>query len=340
MSDWRSQIRLNTHRTKIVIITFILLYVFLGLLIDIVLQVSATHVDAAQNYYHLTITEALFGLVTFKLFPTATIITSIVAIISLLVTFTMYDKIIFLGTDYKEVTPASTNLTEQQLYNVVDEMKVAAGLRYMPRVFIIEAPYMNAFASGYSEKSALVAITRGLLDKLDRSELQAVMAHELSHIRHLDIKLTLTASVLANIMLIAIDILFWGMMFGRSDNRRESNRLFIIVYIIRLLLPLVTMLLMMYLSRTREYMADAGAVELMRDNEPLAKALMKIDQDYKTNATDYQKAYQNTAHEGVRQSAYLYDPRQAGLTSSSLSSLFSTHPPLADRLKAIGIRLD
>ena len=199
---------------------------------------------------------------------------------------------------------------------------------------------MNAFASGYSEKSALIAITRGLLEKLDRSELQAVMAHELSHIRHLDIKLTLTASVLANIMLIVIDMLFWGMMFGRGGNRRDSNRLFIIIYIVRLVLPLVTMLLMMYLSRSREYMADAGAVELMRDNEPLAKALMKIDNDYKTNATNYQQSYQNTPHEGVRQSAYLYDPRQAGLTSSSLSSLFSTHPPIKDRLKAIGISTD
>lgn len=340
MADWRKQIRVNSQRTRIVIISFVLLYILLGLLIDVVLQVSATHVDAYQTYYHLTITEALVGLLTFKLFPIATLATSVVAIISLLVTFKMYDKIMFLGTDYHEITAATTNLTEKQLYNVIDEMKVAAGLQYMPRVFIIEAPYMNAFASGYSEKSALVAITRGLLEKLDRSELQAVMAHELSHIRHLDIKLTLTASVLANIMLIVIDMLFWGMMFGRGGNRRDSNRLFIIIYIVRLVLPLVTMLLMMYLSRSREYMADAGAVELMRDNEPLAKALMKIDNDYKTNATNYQQSYQNTPHEGVRQSAYLYDPRQAGLTSSSLSSLFSTHPPIKDRLKAIGISAD
>jgi len=246
MADWRKQLRVNTHRTYIVIISFVLLYLLLGLLIDTVLQVSTTHVDATQNYYHLTIGQAIFGLITLKIFPVATLITGLVAVISLFITFTMSDKIIFLGTNYREVTWNSTNLTEKQLYNVVEEMKVAAGLRYMPRVFIIEAPYMNAFASGYSEKSALVAITRGLLEKLDRNELQAVMAHELSHIRHLDIKLTLTASVLANIMLIAIDILFWGMIAGRGGNRREGNKLFIIIYIIRLVLPLVTMLLIMY----------------------------------------------------------------------------------------------
>jgi len=338
MADWRKQLRVNTHRTYIVIISFVLLYLLLGLLIDTVLQVSTTHVDATQNYYHLTIGQAIFGLITLKIFPVATLITGLVAVISLFITFTMSDKIIFLGTNYREVTWNSTNLTEKQLYNVVEEMKVAAGLRYMPRVFIIEAPYMNAFASGYSEKSALVAITRGLLEKLDRNELQAVMAHELSHIRHLDIKLTLTASVLANIMLIAIDILFWGMIAGRGGNRREGNKLFIIIYIIRLVLPLVTMLLIMYLSRTREYMADAGAVELMRDNTPLAKALIKIDNDYKTNFNDYQQAFKQTAHEEVRQAAYLYDPRQVGLTSSSMSGFFSTHPKLRERLKAIGFK--
>ncbi|MAZ39344.1 MAG: zinc metalloprotease HtpX [Legionellales bacterium] len=339
VADWRQQLRKNSRRTQVVIISFVALYVLLGLLIDIYLQTSTTRFDAGNNAFHLTITQAFIGLVTLKLPPIATMITLAIAVISLLVTFTLHDKIIFMGTDYQEIKPNSGNLQEQQLYNVVEEMKVAAGLRYMPRVFIINAPYMNAFASGYSEKSALVAITRGLLEKLERSELQAVMAHELSHIRHLDIKLTLTASVLANLMLIIIDMLFWSMLFGGNRDRREGNKLFIIIYIIRIVLPIITMLLMMYLSRTREYMADAGAVELMRDNEPLAKALLKIEADYKTNHDAYQKAFNQTAHEGVRQQAYLYDPTKAGLRSSSMTSLFSTHPAIKDRLKAIGIKL-
>jgi heat shock protein HtpX len=122
-----------------------------------------------------------------------------IAGISLLVTYSMYDKLMLSGTQYHEITAKTAqNTAEQQLYNVVEEMKIAAGLRYMPRVFIIDANYMNAFASGYSEKSAMVAITRGLMEKLTRDEMQAVMAHELSHIRHMDIKLTLTASVLAS----------------------------------------------------------------------------------------------------------------------------------------------
>src|SRR5207249_9969496 len=130
--------------------------------------------------------------------------------------------LMLLGTEYHEITPTSAqNVAEQQLYNVVEEMKIAAGLRYMPRVFIIDADYMNAFASGYSEKSAIMAITRGLLQKLNRDELQAVMAHELSHIRHLDIKLTLTASLLANLSTLVLDMFFYNAIF--AGGNRESN---------------------------------------------------------------------------------------------------------------------
>jgi len=215
------------------------------------------------------------------------------AIISLLITFTLYDRIMLLGTDYKEITPETAQtIQEKQLYNVVEEMKVAAGLKFMPKVFLINADYMNAFASGYSEKSAMVAITReksamvaitrGLIEKLDRAELQAVMAHELSPIRHQDIKLTLAVAVLSNILLIVIDILFYSIVFKRE--RREDNRLLMVVMVLRYVLPIITLLLTLFLSRTREYMADAGCVELMRDNEPMARALLKISQDHQQHA--------------------------------------------------------
>ncbi len=202
---------------------------------------------------------------------------------------------------------------------------------------------MNAFASGYSQKSAMVAITRGLLEKLDRAEIQAVMAHELSHIRHLDIKLTLTASVLANLTLIIIDILFFGVVFGGSgrNNRREGgNWLFIVIVILRYLLPLITMVLMLFLSRTREYMADAGAVELMRDNEPLARALLKIQGDYDAHQQQYADAYKQTPHEQVRRAAYIFDPTVANISEAQGGSdLFSTHPNIIKRLKAIGFKI-
>lgn len=331
-ANWRQTLRRNQQRTYLVIATYILMYVALGLLVDLFL--------VAGHYPGVPLSTLLLALLTLKLFPIATAITLVIAVGSLLVTYAMHDRLMLMGTEYHEITPTTAqSVPEQQLYNVVEEMKISAGLRYMPKVFIIDADYMNAFASGYSEKSSMVAITRGLMEKLDRAELQAVMAHELSHIRHLDIKLTLFASVLSNLILMIIDVLFYSVLFGRGDRDRGGNQLVIIIMIVRFVLPFVTMLLMLYLSRTREYMADAGAVELMRDNTPLGRALMKIHQDHASNADTYAQQYRATPHENVRREAYIFDPIQAGIEPShSMSEAFSTHPSIEKRLAALGFK--
>src|SRR3990167_10582809 len=234
-TDWRKTLRQNHSRTFIIIALFFLIYCAIGLIVDLYLY-SGSYPDASLS-------DLFIALLSFQLFPIATLIMLAIASISLFICYILYDKLMLLGTNYHEITPQSAqNLTEQQLYNVVEEMKIAAGLRYMPKVFIIDADYMNAFASGYSEKSAMVAITRGLMTKLNRAELQAVMAHELSHIRHLDIKLTLMASVLSNLTLMIVDVLFYSALFsgrGEEDTCSRNNLLWIIV-LIRYLLPLVT----------------------------------------------------------------------------------------------------
>lgn len=332
-SDWRAVLQKNKRRTNFVIVSFVLIYVALGLLFDLYLY--------SRHYPQAPLSALLNALLTFKLTPYVTSITTVIALISLWVTFSFHDRLMLLGTDYQEITETQTNLKLKQLYNVVEEMKVAAGLAYIPKIYVIDADYMNAFASGYSEKSAMVAITRGLLEKLDRAELTAVMAHELSHIRHMDIKLTLMASVLANLMVMMVDVLFFSVLFSgdRRDSDREggNNALAIVIVILRYLLPFITVLLMLYLSRTREYMADAGCVELMRDNEPLARALLKIQSDHEENQDTYNAAYQATPHEAVRREAYIFDPILAGIESQrSLGDIFSTHPGIADRLKALG----
>lgn len=327
-SDWRAQLRKNQRKTRAVVALFFLVYLLVGLMVDTFLVQS--------TYPQVPIEQIILALITFRVVPYATLLMVGLAVVSLWVTYAMYDKIMLLGTEYKEIKPQSgLSVQEQQLYHVVEEMKVAAGLRYMPKVFIIEAAYMNAFASGYSEKSAMVAITRGLMNKLNRAEMQAVMAHELSHIRHQDIKLTLMVAVLSNILLIVIDILFYSILYKR--DRREENKLFMVVLILRYVLPFITVILTLFLSRTREYMADAGCVELMRDNEPMARALLKISQDHQEHAEEYAKEYGNTAHEQVRQASYLFDPSDIN-TVRSLSSAFSTHPSTEDRLAALGFK--
>jgi heat shock protein HtpX len=337
-ADWRKTIRSNSRKTYFVIGAFILIYAMIGLLVDMFIY--------ADRYgQQISLPDIFEALISFQIFPMATIIMLIVAAVSLLITFSFHDKLMLLGTEYREITPTTaTNVMEQQLYNVVEEMKIAAGLRFMPRVYLIEADYMNAFASGYSEKSAMVAITRGLIQKLDRSELQAVMAHELSHIRHMDIKLTLMASVLANLTVMVLDIFFYNALFsrrGNSENNRSSNALLTIIIILRYVIPVINILLLLYLSRTREFMADAGSVQLVRDNHPLASALLKINNDHEANVATYGQQYQQTPHENVRREAYIFDPVQAGIErTGSLSDLFSTHPALKDRLAALGFKYE
>lgn len=328
-SDWRRQIRANERKTRIVIVSFVLIYVLVGLVADVAILHS--------TYPQLQIETSLYLLLTFRIVPYATLIMAIIAILSLMITYAMYDRIMLLGTDYYQITPESArSLQEKQLYHVVEEMKVAAGLHYMPKVYLIEANYMNAFASGYSERSAMVAITRGLFEKLDRAELQAVMAHELSHIRHLDIKLTLMVAILSNIILIVLDVLFYSVLFKRND-RNGDNRLMTVIVVLRYVLPLITVMLTLFLSRTREYMADAGSVELMRDNEPMARALLKISEDHENHSEEYSKAYGETPHEQIRRASYLYDP--SGIDPvKSLDNMFSTHPQTEQRLEALGFK--
>ncbi|MFI4917941.1 MAG: zinc metalloprotease HtpX [Legionellales bacterium] len=329
--DWREQLKLNQRKTYAVIALFFLVYIIVGLVAD---------VFVVQTFYHVSLNQSLNAVITLRVVPYATLMMLGFAAVSLLITYTFYDRIMLLGTEYHEITPETAqNLQEKQLYNVVEEMKIASGLQYMPKVFIIDANYMNAFASGYSERSAMVAITRGLMDKLDRSEMQAVMAHELSHIRHYDIKLTLMVAVLSNILLMVIDVLFYSVLFRRNDDRREGgdNRLLMVVMLLRYVLPIITVILTLFLSRTREYMADAGCVELMRNNEPMARALLKISSDHEQHAEQYAQEYGNTPHEQVRQASYLFDPSDIDPVKS-LSSSFSTHPSVPQRLEALGFK--
>ena len=327
-ADWRATLRKNKRKTLQVIFVYILIYLALGFLLDIYVH---------GGFVTGQFSPVFKALITLQLTPAITILTCLVALISLWITFALRDRLMLLGTQYHEITTATAKTPDEvQLYNTIEELKISASMQYMPKVYIIDADYMNAFASGYSEKSAMIAVTRGLMQKLNREELQAVMAHELSHIRHGDIRLVLMASVLSNLMLIIIDIFFYSAIFGRRDSQGGNNFVLIII-LLRYLLPVITILLMLYLSRTREYMADAGSVELIRDNHPLAKALLKISDDHEANTENYQRAYGSTRHENVRRAAYIFDPFSDGSHPiKSLTTLVSTHPSIKDRLKALG----
>lgn len=321
--NFREVLKDNQRKTILVICTFLLLYVSIGFLADIVLHAGKEH-----NF-----SQSLFSLITFQQIPIFTLCMLGVGLISVYITFKLYDKIMLWGTDYIEINPDTNpdlGLVEKQLFNIIEELKIAAGLNYMPKVYLIDADYMNAFASGYSEKSAMVAITRGLIEKLNRSEIQAVMAHELSHIKHMDIKITLFVGVLSNIMLLVLDWLFHIVAFSSGRREKEGNNATaiasLIILVLRFVLPIITLLLTLYLSRTRELMADAGAVKLTRDKSAMASALLKIHNNYEEN---------NYYDEGasVRAAAYIYNPMK-----SFFKDTFSTHPSIEKRLSNLGVK--
>lgn len=219
--------------------------------------------------------------------------------------------------------------TASELYRIVENLSITAGLP-VPKVYIIEDPAPNAFATGRDPKNAVVAVTTGLLQKLEKPELEGVIAHELSHIGNYDIRLMTIVVVLVGITALISDFVlhytFWG--GGRSREGGQAQAIILVVGIVfALLAPLVAVLIKLALSRKREYLADANGVLLTRYGEGLARALEKIEAD----RTPLKKANKATAH------LYIANPLKDHKKDSVsfFSKMFNTHPPVEERVKRI-----
>jgi heat shock protein HtpX len=212
-----------------------------------------------------------------------------------------------------------------ELYRAVENAAIGAGLTRVPDVYLIDDPAPNAFAAGRNPENAYVAATTGLVTLLDRSELEGVMAHEISHIRNRDVRLMSLAAVLVGVIALTCDLLMrmtlWG---GGNDRNRDSNPIALVIGIVALVLaPLGAVLLQMSLSRRREYLADASAAEITGDGRSLALALAKLRDDKQALRT----VTRATAH------LYIESPlRDHKGLRSSLGGLFDTHPPLEERI--------
>jgi len=219
---------------------------------------------------------------------------------------------------------------DPQLFNVVEEMTIASGMP-MPKIYLIQESAPNAFATGRDPEHASVAITRGLREKLNRDELQGVMAHELSHIRHYDIRLMMMIVVLVGVIVLLCDW-FWRMAFysrwggSRSrDNRGEAGArllLIVVAVVLAILAPMMALLIQAAISRQREYLADAGAAEMTRYPPGLASALLKISGD------------PDKLHAASRATQHLYIVNPLKSLSSG-SSLMNTHPPIGERVQRL-----
>jgi heat shock protein HtpX len=271
--------------------------------------------------------------------PIGTIVALGVGSASAMASYYRGDRAVLASTSARPVeelaaeAPEADRLELRQLQNVVDEMAIASGLP-RPHVYVIPDPDPNAFATGRNPERSSIAVTRGLLEALDREELQGVIAHEMSHIRNLDIRVMTVVAALVGTIALVSDWARRGMMWGRGSRRREDGGrgvaaiAFLAIWLATVVLaPLVAQLLAMMVSRRREYLADASGAELTRNPIALARALEKIE-----GALGPTKAIK-------RGSAHLCitDPLERRINSKqgSWSDLFASHPPMAARIAAL-----
>lgn len=213
-----------------------------------------------------------------------------------------------------------------ELYNVVENLAITAGLP-MPKVYIVDDPAPNAFATGRDEKHAAVAATSGLLKILNRTELEGVMAHELAHIGNRDMLVMTVAVVLAGFVAMLADFLSRAMFMGGDD--RERSPIVLVLGIVGIILaPIAAQLIQLAISRKREYLADASAALLTRYPEGLASALEKIS----GHGRPMQRMSHATAHLFISDPDGVEDKPSIG---QKISGLFATHPPAADRIRIL-----
>ncbi len=215
------------------------------------------------------------------------------------------------------------------IYNVVEGLSIAAGLKKPPKVFMINEESMNAFATGISPDKSYICITSGLRNKMNRSELEGVLAHEMSHIKNYDIRVMLLAAVLVGVVVLISDMLFRSLLWGRRRDDENNGFNFIMLLIaigFAVLTPIVAEIIKLAISRKREFLADASAVELTRNPSGLISALKKIKNDTDKVVDSVNKA---TAH------LFFENPLRNAKHKSFFSGLFSTHPPIDERIKRL-----
>lgn len=214
------------------------------------------------------------------------------------------------------------------LYTVTENMAIAAGLP-MPKVYVIEDSAMNAFATGRDPKHAVVVATTGILHKLDRTELEGVIAHELSHIQNYDIRLMAVVTVLVGLLVFVADWITRSLMWGNSDDNSSGRKAGFVLFIIFMFItPIVATLIQLAVSRRREYLADASGALLNRNPDALAAALHKISADPHVMRT----ASNATAHLFIENPFKTDKGKKA---RSFIAGLFSTHPPVEERIRLL-----
>jgi heat shock protein HtpX len=255
-----------------------------------------------------------------------TVVAVIIGTLAALGSYFAGDRLVLAASQAKEVDETAA----PQLMNVVREMAIAANIP-MPRVYLIDDTAPNAFATGRDPQHASVAITTGLLEKLDREELQGVIAHEMSHVRNFDIRFSLIVGVLVGSVALLSDFFLRWTWFGGGGRRSRDREgggglqavMMILAIVLAILAPIAARLVQLAVSRQREYLADASSVELTRNPYGIERALAKISAD------------QEVLEVANRATQHLYFTNPIKKFEERSSNLFSTHPAIVDRINRL-----
>ncbi len=258
--------------------------------------------------------------------PELLVIAVLFSTVSAFVSYFYSDKITLAISGARQIDLKSS----PELYQIVENLTIGAGLP-MPRVYIIDDSAPNAFATGRNPKNAVVCVTTGILQKLNKTELEGVLAHELSHIGNYDIRFMTLVVVLVGVITLLADWTLRASLFGgrrRSNNNNGGNILALVGLVLLILSPIIATIIKLAVSRKREYLADASGALLTRYPEGLASALEKISADQEP----LEAANKATAH------LYIVNPLKDSAREGSVgwfANLFNTHPPIQDRIKRL-----
>jgi len=285
---------------------------------------SAIASNKRKTWLLLLASVALVGLVGYAIDYYAdiggglTVAALVYAIVSALVAYYSVDKLALWASGAKLIEKKDA----PELYRLVENLCITGG-QPLPKIYIINDPVPNAFATGRDPEHSSVAFTTGLLERLDRTELEGVVAHELSHIQNYDIRVMTIVVVLVSTVTLMVDLFFRVRWHGSGDRKGGGVLVLALMFVAMILAVLAANLIKLAVSRRREYLADASGALLPRYPEGLARALEKIS----ASAAPMAHAHSSTAH--------LFISNPFGRKPGMVASLFSTHPPVEERVKAL-----
>ncbi len=246
-------------------------------------------------------------------------IAGIFSLIMILFSYFSGDKIALASSGAKQIQKTDN----PYVYRMLENLCITAGIKTIPKLYIIQDPSINAFATGRDPAHSSIAISTGAIEKLENEELEGVIAHELSHVKNYDIRVMMVVIVLVGLVTLVADIFLRGMIFGGRGRKEGGGPLAIVGLVLIVLSPIIAKLIQMSVSRKREYLADASGALLTRYPEGLARALEKI----RDHNQPMKRANHATAH------LFLSSPfKSAG---KKMGSMFETHPPIEKRISAL-----